>query len=459
MSLFTQIQLPSVPINNLITGWDNQCDNLSVVAGSNNTTRGPLNIISGYSNMSSGTGSVFINGSNNAVSGSSIISGRLNVVSGQTNFVNGESNRIQSSITTVNGSSIETTSISSQVSKWIVVNGSSMSVAGSKVEVSGTNNVIQWSQNVKIFGDNNMVYGGLIGNDSSGTMSTYTQSTTILTTETSNIVSFGDLNIIGTNSQSIFSAGDQNQFGTGSQNIRNIGTNNIVNPNITNVVCIGDDIIANTSDRVIIGPNREVDIQSKVLSCDLIQTYTPTGITDSVGVSGWVTKDDDHIYVKTENLGWRTIPFNHTYGKFFDLTIQYNNPASTARPVTIGTSSNDNQNVGLTDSKITVNYDGMYRVDYSIQAVKTDSGKDDMDIWLRYNGTDVDYSSRVYTLIGNNAKQDLVGSFYIGMTANSYVEVMWSSSDSNIQLYYTGTQSGPTRPESPSARIIIDKIS
>ena len=45
------------------------------------------------------------------------------------------------------------------------------------------------------------------------------------------------------------------------------------------------------------------------------------------------------------------------------------------------------------------------------------------------------------------------------MTASSYCQIVWSSSDTNLTIYATASQSSPTRPATPSIIVTVDKIS
>jgi hypothetical protein len=190
----------------------------------------------------------------------------------------------------------------------------------------------------------------------------------------------------------------------------------------------------------------------------VILDYTPSGPSDVYGFPGFTTKDDENIYVRTTNLGWRQIPFNNSYGNFYDTTIQTNPTASTPRKMRFNSTA-ESKYVSVTNGDVYVDYDGLYNIQFSAQLDKTDSGADDVDIWLRYNGVDIPWSNTRVTLIGNNAKQVAAWNFYQAMTASSYFNIMWSSADVDVRIYGQGTQSGPTRPAIPSVILTVDKIS
>ncbi len=190
-----------------------------------------------------------------------------------------------------------------------------------------------------------------------------------------------------------------------------------------------------------------------------VEEYTPTSATDSYGVTGSLVRDNENIYVRTNLYGWRPIPFNNTYGSFYDTTNQLNPTASTARAININSTSVSSGVSIQGGNRITVDHDGIYNIQFSLQLIKTSNGNDDADIWLRYNGVDVPNSNGIVTVIGNNGKAITAWNFVQAMTASSYCQIVWSSSDTALTIYAVGTQSSPTRPATPSIIVTVDKIS
>jgi len=191
----------------------------------------------------------------------------------------------------------------------------------------------------------------------------------------------------------------------------------------------------------------------------VIEEYTPISATDSYGVTGSLVRDDENIYVRTDFYGWRPIPFNNTYGSFYDTTNQLNPTASTARAININSTSVSSGVSIQSGNRITVDHDGIYNIQFSLQLTKSDSGNDDADIWLRYNGVDVPNSNGIVTVIGNSGKAITAWNFVQTMTASSYCQIYWSSADTGLTIYAVGTQSNPIRPAVPSIIVTVDKIS
>jgi len=190
----------------------------------------------------------------------------------------------------------------------------------------------------------------------------------------------------------------------------------------------------------------------------VIEKYTPTSATDSHGLTGSLVRDDENIYVRTDGYGWRPIPFNNTYGSFYDTSTQ-SNPTASARAININ-STEISSGVSIQGgNRITVDHDGIYNIQFSLQLRKTDNPNADVDIWLRYNGVDVPYSNTIVTVIGNNGKGVAAWNFLQTMTASSYCQIYWHSTDTALSIYAVGAQSSPTRPATPSIIVTVDKIS
>jgi len=193
-----------------------------------------------------------------------------------------------------------------------------------------------------------------------------------------------------------------------------------------------------------------------------IQQYTPTSSADSFGVTGSLVRDDENIYVRTNGYGWRVIPFNNSYGSFYDTTNQANTPASTARAINISSTATASGVSIVSGNRITVDHDGIYNIQFSLQLIKTSNNNGDADIWLRYNGVDVPNSNSIVTLIDGSkgsSKTITAWNFVQAMTASSYCQIYWSAADTGLTIYAVGTQSTPTRPATPSMIVTVDKIS
>ena len=437
----SQLFISQVPRNVLFSGYDNETQtNNGIILGSRNKAYSKLFNINGDDNLTTDEGSKIVNGSNNTLYGGALITGSFNSINGELIFISGNSNNISGINISLLGNN--NSSSSYFINKDLIINGNNNIVSGESVYVNGSNNQTQDTKYNYINGQYNIIQGGYIAPDLTG----FTDSVT-------NVIE-----PVYSNNSKIYLNGDYNVAATYSNDLVVFGSYNNVGLSVSNSFIIANSQSITDSNQFYIGPDKDVNIKGAVLPCNLIQTYTPQQSQDTFGVSGSIVKDDENIYVKTDGLGWRQIPFNNSYGNFYDTSIQTNPTASTPNKMLFDSTAFSNY-VNVTNGDVTVDYDGLYNIQFSAQLDKTDSGADDVDIWLRYNGVDVDWSNTRIELKGNNAKQVAAWNFYQPMTASSYFNIMWSSADTEVRLYSEGTQQNPTRPAIPSIILTVDKIS
>ena len=139
------------------------------------------------------------------------------------------------------------------------------------------------------------------------------------------------------------------------------------------------------------------------------------------------------------------------WGAFYDTTDQLNGGATAANLMTLNTADPQNNGVSMVEgSKLTFANGGVYNIQFSAQFVKTDSNNDDVDIWIKKNGTNVSYTNSVATLVGNNGKLIAAWNFVIPIDAGDYVQFYWHSSDLDMSLHQYAAMTNPSRPDTPS---------
>ena len=152
------------------------------------------------------------------------------------------------------------------------------------------------------------------------------------------------------------------------------------------------------------------------------------------------------------------------YGNFYDTTDQSAASTTTAYAVTLNSSSLSNGVSVQNSSQITVAQSGVYNVQFSAQLSNDDTAPQDIDIWFRVNGTDVDQSNTRFGLSQRKGAGDpyhTVGTvnLLLDLVANDYVQLMWRSSNTSarIEAYSAGTS--PTRPAIPSVIVTVTFVS
>jgi hypothetical protein len=155
---------------------------------------------------------------------------------------------------------------------------------------------------------------------------------------------------------------------------------------------------------------------------------------------------------------------NMPFGSFYDTTDQTAASTTTAYAVTVNTTALSN-NVSLVDStKITFATDGVYNIQFSIQLSNNDNATQDIDIWFKKNGVDIENSNSRFGLAPRKSAGDpyhVIGSlnFVDSFVADDYVELYWRTSSTNAYIEYYSAPSSPTRPAIPSVILTATFVS
>lgn len=155
---------------------------------------------------------------------------------------------------------------------------------------------------------------------------------------------------------------------------------------------------------------------------------------------------------------------NMPFGSFYDTTDQTAASTTTAYAVTLNTTALSN-NVSLVDStKITFATDGVYNIQFSIQLANNDNATQDIDIWFKKNGVDIENSNSRFGLAPRKSAGDpyhVIGSlnFVDSFVADDYVELYWRTSSTNAYIEYYSAPSSPTRPAIPSVILTATFVS
>lgn len=142
------------------------------------------------------------------------------------------------------------------------------------------------------------------------------------------------------------------------------------------------------------------------------------------------------------------------YGAFHDTTSQTAAAINTAYAMTFNsTDFADGVEIGSPTSRIICRNLGVYNFQFSAQATTGSASSHYMYVWPRINGTDVPDSATRVEFKGAGNDQVLAWNFLLRMQANDYFELMWSATDTSIQLASYATAS--PAPAIPSVILTV----
>jgi hypothetical protein len=155
---------------------------------------------------------------------------------------------------------------------------------------------------------------------------------------------------------------------------------------------------------------------------------------------------------------------NNPYGAFQDSTDQTAANTTTAYAITFDTTDFTNGVTLSNSSRLNVAQAGIYNVQFSIQFKNTTNDGQDVDVWLRKNGTNIANSNSRFHLPARKSGGDpshLIAALnlFVSLAANDYVEIMWRPTDVGVSLEHFATSSSPTRPAIPSVIATLSFVS
>ena len=155
---------------------------------------------------------------------------------------------------------------------------------------------------------------------------------------------------------------------------------------------------------------------------------------------------------------------NNPHGAFQDSTDQTAANTTTAYAITLNTTDFSNGVTIASGSRLTVVDAGIWNCQFSIQVKNTTNDTQDIEIWFRKNGTNIDNSNSRFNLSPRKSSGDpshtiAALNFFASMNANDYLEIMWRVSDVGVSIEHYATGTSPTRPATPSAIVTMSFVS
>ena len=152
------------------------------------------------------------------------------------------------------------------------------------------------------------------------------------------------------------------------------------------------------------------------------------------------------------------------HGTFSSSVVQGIADITQAYPVTYNASSASNLNVSITDdpadghSRLTFAVPGFYQISFTGQAQNANANVQDINLWIRYNGTNAPGTDTRYTV---NSKHGTVNgnlcirSIYVVkvLAAGDYIQYIISGSSTDLSLSPNAAGTSPVSPTGNSVTL------
>lgn len=144
---------------------------------------------------------------------------------------------------------------------------------------------------------------------------------------------------------------------------------------------------------------------------------------------------------------------------YYDTTTQTAAVINTAYKIKFGNTINQNGIVvsGTGGTTFTVEKAGVYNLSFTGQKLSSSASAQEMHVWVAKNGTDVANSAHAYSTHDNAQRNALHWNYNIALTANEYIEMMYSVDTTTLAL--TPEAAATPHPAVPSAALTINFIS
>jgi len=185
-------------------------------------------------------------------------------------------------------------------------------------------------------------------------------------------------------------------------------------------------------------------------------------MTTQIVLRLYFSQIDNFIGQLSSNNSVTTANLRVPYGAFSSNLTQ-TTTANTATLMTMNT-TDFSSNVTLNSSNITVEYAGIYNLQFSAQLENADNAPEDVFIWLKQNGVDIPGSAGKVGMPArkavNNPSHDIKGwNYFLSMNAGDNVAIYWSPTQSNVTIPFYAASGSPTKPSTQSVVTTLTFVS
>ena len=150
------------------------------------------------------------------------------------------------------------------------------------------------------------------------------------------------------------------------------------------------------------------------------------------------------------------------YGAF-QSSVDQTAVANTATAMTFNVTDYSNDVSVVSSSRMTVTTAGIYDLQWSGQFENVDTQLHDASVWIRLNGADVVGSNSLISVPnkhgGVNGHTIAAWNYFVELQANQYVELWWSTDDTQVSLQTYAAGVTPTRPTTASVIATLSFVS
>jgi hypothetical protein len=142
------------------------------------------------------------------------------------------------------------------------------------------------------------------------------------------------------------------------------------------------------------------------------------------------------------------------YGSFSSTADQTAASTTTAYAMTYNTTDFANGVSLSNNSRLVAGFSGIFNLQFSAQFLNANVQIQDTSVWFRKNGTNIDNTNSQFSVPNSHGGVDgaLIAALniYVNLLKDDYVEIMWSTTSTDVSIQAIPAQTSPTRPATPS---------
>lgn len=152
------------------------------------------------------------------------------------------------------------------------------------------------------------------------------------------------------------------------------------------------------------------------------------------------------------------------YGSWQNTTTHTAASANTAYAIDLNTTDFQEGIELLSSSHLKVKYSGIYNIQFSLQLSSLSNATQDVDVWFRKNGTNIPSSNSRFGLAPRKSASDpynVIASlnYFASLAADDYIELVWSTTSTDVTITAFSGLTSPTRPDIPSVIVTMLYVS
>lgn len=146
------------------------------------------------------------------------------------------------------------------------------------------------------------------------------------------------------------------------------------------------------------------------------------------------------------------------YGAFSSTQTQTNAGASGINLVTVNTVDIPDGITVVSGHQFTAQASGVYDLQFSAQLQTKNASDNVIEFYLRKNGLDIPNSNTALDVKGGQKKTVAAWNYFCPLASGEYVQLVWYSGDSNMELTAVSGLTNPARPDIPSVIVTLNSI-